>query len=269
MICILVGGGLVMCAGCGSDEAAPVELEEYTNSIGMTFKLVPAGEYQMGNDKQRDALAAEIPGSSPSDFGREDPAHPVRITKPFFLCAKEVTQEQYQKVVGSNPAENSSPQNPVENVSWTDAELFCKRLSEKEKRTYRLPTEAEWEYACRAGSTTEFHFGDDPATLPEHAWFAGNSGKKSHPVGEKKPNAWGFLDMNGNVSEWCQDWFAAEYYESSEKSDPKGPYSGSGRVHRGGSFESPVAKCRSTPRFKELPTYKSPALGFRVVLEPE
>jgi formylglycine-generating enzyme required for sulfatase activity len=244
-------------------------LKEHTNSIGMTFRLAPAGQFTMGNEKDANDLSALYPGSSNADFAAESPAHPVRLTKPFFLSVTEVTQEHYEKVMGTNPSANKTPKCPVEGVSWEDAQRFCQKLSEQESRTYRLPTEAEWEYACRAGTSTQFHFGDDAAAaLAECGWYADNADKKSHPVGEKKANPWGFHDMHGNVAEWCADWFDSDTYGSTKAPDPTGPLMGSGRVFRDGSWDSRAVLCRAARRGKDMPSFKSPSLGLRVVLEP-
>ena len=168
-----------------------------TNSIGMKLVLIPAGEFLMGS-----------PESDSDAPDEEKPQHKVRISKPFYLGVTEVTQEQYERVMGENPSRfKGDPQRPVEKVSWEDAVAFCRKLSEKEGRTYRLPTEAEWEYACRAGSQTKWSFGDDDSALKEYAWYLDNADSTTHPVAQKKPNAWGLYDMHGNVWEWCQDWY--------------------------------------------------------------
>ena len=224
------------------------------NSIGMKLRLIPAGEFMMGS------LGTE------SDRYDEETQHRVSITKPFYLGVTEVTQEQYQKVMGTNPSEFKGAQNPVETVNWVDAVEFCRKLSlmSAEKtagHVYRLPTESEWEYACRAGTTTAYSFGDDASRLSDYGWFGGNSG--THPVGEKKPNAWGLYDMHGNVYEWCQDWFGP--YRSGLATDPTGATSGSYRVIRGGSWYSFARNCRSADRGRYTPGYRSHYLGFRVL----
>jgi formylglycine-generating enzyme required for sulfatase activity len=161
----------------------------------------------------------------------------------------EVTQQQYEKVMGTNPSTTKGPQNPVEKVSWNDAVEFCRKLSAlpAEKSAgyvYRLPTEAEWEYACRAGTQTAYSFGDSESELGDYAWYDKNAGGTTHPVGSKKPNAWGLYDMHGNVFEWCQDWYGS--YPSGSVTDPTGESSGSHRVVRGGAgTASPSAVRRS------------------------
>ena len=233
---------------------APVEI---TNSIGMRLKLIPAGEFLMGDERSR---------------------HKVRITKPFYLGVYEVTQAEYERVVGENPSGFSKQGHyadlvtgmdtssyPVEMVFWGDTMEFCKRLSAKEGKTYRLPTEAEWEYACRAGTTTPYCFGDDPEGIDEYAWYENNSDHEVHPVGEKKPNAWGLHDMHGNVWEWCADWHGSDYYAVSPTDDPPGPETGSSRVDRGGSWKDPARRCVSSDRGGNVPSRRFSDLGFRVV----
>jgi formylglycine-generating enzyme required for sulfatase activity len=180
-------------------------------------------------------------GSPDSDKGRqvsdEKPQHRVRITKPFYLGKYLVTQEQWEAVMGNNPSHFKGPKNPVEQVSWDDCQQFLRQAQREvgvRGGKFQLPTEAQWEYACRAGSTTRYCFGDDESGLGEYAWYDKNSGNKTHPVGEKKPNAWGLYDMHGNVWEWCQDWYDGGYYANSPTDDPTGP--GSNRVLRGGSW---------------------------------
>jgi formylglycine-generating enzyme required for sulfatase activity len=161
----------------------------------------------------------------------------------------------------------------VERVSWEDAQAFCRSLSERPEeraacRVYRLPTEAEWEYACRAGGAGRFGFGDDEATTLDHAWVEGNSAATTHPVGQKRPNAWGLYDMHGNVWEWCGDWYEPGYYRQSPADNPRGPAAGSARVVRGGSFVNTAGTCRSGTRNFLEPTFQeSNGIGFRVVCE--
>ena len=243
-----------------------------TNSIGMRFMLVPAGEFLMGS-----------PAWDKDGQPDERPQHRVRITSPFFLGICEVTQQEYQRVVGANPSsEQLSPQQPVEMVSWFDAVQFCNRLSEREKvrpyyeisgekvtilggNGYRLPTEAEWEYACRAGTTTKWSFGDDVQQLELYAWYKGNAGSHSHPVGEKAPNAFGLYDMHGHMWEWCWDRYGEDYYRHSPVDDPQGPSSGSLRIERGGDgWNNDPQHLRSAYRDHQVPSLRFRDLGFRV-----
>ncbi len=240
---------LVKMPAGGEPEAR--EITYYTNELGMEFVLVQPGEFMMGSAR---AEAGHEVG--------EGPQHQVRITRGFYMGAHEVTQEQYAKVMGKNPSKFSGAENPVEQVSWHDAVEFCARLS-KEGRTYRLPTEAEWEYACRAGSTTAYCYGDDPGQLGEYAWYVVNSDEKTHEVGLKQPNAWGLHDVHGNVWEWCQDWFGD--YERSPAEDPAGPTSGTYRVVRGGSWFDYPLPLRSASRGRDSPSNRPEDHGFRVV----
>jgi formylglycine-generating enzyme required for sulfatase activity len=244
------------------DEPKPVVEEEpgpsgeITNGIDMKLELIPVGEFMMGS-----------PDSDEAADDDEKPQHLVRITKPFYLGVYPVTQEQYEKVMGKNPSQFKDPANPVESVSWDDAVEFCKKLSAKEGKTYRLPTEAEWEYACRAGTPTSYSFGDDEASLGEYAWFRGNAERKTHPVGQKKPNAWGLFDMHGNVWEWCQDCFGE--YTADVATDPVGPSESTYRVYRGGSWNYTAEGCRSAYRGWSTPVFRLNYLGFRVAAVPD
>jgi hypothetical protein len=204
----------------------------------------------------------------------EGPQHRVRITKPFYLGKYEVTQEQWQAVMGYNPSYFKGSKNPVESVSWQDCKLFLKKLLEREKRMgtlcrgeYTLPTEAQWEFACRAGSTTRYFFGDDESKLVEYAWnYFKDSDRKTHPVGEKEPNAWGLYDMYGNVWERCQDWWGSNYYKDSPVDDPQGPSGGLDHVSRGGGLNNPAWVCRSAFRTGTLPGRSGSSGGFRAAL---
>lgn len=236
----------------------PTKDKPIANSIGMELKLLPAATWVMGSES----------GLARDD---ENPAHKITLTKPFYIGVHEVTQEQYENVMGKNPSHFKGPNHPVESLRWESAVTFCEKLSELpgEKaagRTYRLPTEAEWEYACRAGTTTEYSFGDDESQLGEYAWSRGNGNQATHPVGQKKPNPWGLYDMHGNVWERCHDWYAA--YHPDHMIDPNGPSSGSHRVRRGGSWELTARHCRSSYRGRSLPKDRYYELGFRVVAIP-
>ncbi len=228
--------------------------ETIENSIGVTLKLIPAGTFTMGQ-------AGDV----------DEWPHEVTLTRPFYIGVYEVTNAEWRRVMGSVPSQWKDDERPVEKVSWDDANEFCRRLSEmpEEKdagRIYRLPTEAEWEYACRAGSTTEYSFGDDESLLGDFAWFDGNAGSQTHPVGQKRPNAWGLYDMHGNVWEWCSDGWAD--YPRGSVTDPKGWSWSSGRVVRGGSWYDSARFCRSSCRPGSVPSFRSNDLGFRLALSP-
>ncbi len=263
-------------AGTGGQPPQPIRPGQMiTNSIGMKLALVPAGEFLMGSPEGEE------------NRGDDEQQHRVRITQPFYLGVYEVTQEEYQKVMGANPSYFSSRGDgeahvsgidtrrfPVEGVSWEDAVEFCRRLSEKEGRPYRLPTEAEWEYACRAGTTTEYYTGNGERALGEAGWYGalstpvGNSEKRPHRVGQKRPNAFGLYDMHGNVCEWCSDWYDGSYYATSPVADPQGPSSGSLRVFRGGGWGIFPVYCRSADRLWHVPSFRYRVLGFRVASVP-
>ena len=232
-----------------------------TNSMGMKLVLIPAGEFLMGS-----------PESEANPYHQEGPQHRIRITQPFYLGAHEVTQEQYERVMGKNPSKFKGQLLPVDSVSYDDAVSSCQRLSalpseRSAGRTYRLPTEAEWEYACRAGHDHGLHFGNDHRSWVATRGLAERDGK-THPVGEKQPNAWGLYDMHGNVWEWCQDWYGQDYYAKSPPEDPPGPATGSSRVARGGGWGSPASFCRSACRSGGRPGYRVSDLGFRVASVP-
>jgi formylglycine-generating enzyme required for sulfatase activity len=231
---------------------------DYTNAIGMNFVEVKAGCFNMGRDPNFED------GSD-----NELPRHRVCIKKPFYLGKTEVTQSQWVAVMGSNPSKFKGRNNPVEQVSWDDAQNFIRRLNQKEgSNQYRLPTEAEWEYAARAGSSSTYHFGDDKGSLSQYAWFDGNSGNRTHPVAQKRPNQWGLYDMHGNVWEWVQDWYGENYYRNSVTNDPKGSESGRFRVFRGGSWSSSARDLRSARRGSNSPGNRGNVLGFRLVRQP-
>ncbi|NLW50798.1 MAG: formylglycine-generating enzyme family protein [Candidatus Brocadiaceae bacterium] len=239
------------------DGETVVDVVYYRNSIGMELAAVPAGAFAMGS-----------PRGEPARDGSERPQHEVRITRPFLIGAFEVTQEQYEAVMGGNPSQFPGARRPVDSVSWHDAVEFCRRLSEAEDCTYRLPTEAEWEYACRAGSTESYSFGADPQRLDTAGWYSRNSGGRSQDVGGRLPNAWGLYDMHGNVWEWCLDWYDSGAYRSVVSAeDPTGPARGAYRVVRGGSwFDYPVP-LRSAARGRDRASNRVADHGFRVVCE--
>jgi formylglycine-generating enzyme required for sulfatase activity len=196
---------------------------------------------------------------------REKPAHEVTLTRPYYLGKFEVTQEQYQQVMGGNPSDFKGQNLPVENVSCGDAQEFCKKASERAGVVVRLPTEAEWEYTCRAGTRTNYYTGDSDADLERAAWHHWNSDGKIHPVGQKSPNPWGLYDMHGNVWEWCADQYGD--YTGRKEAGPQDPAQGQSRVVRGGSSEELTGACRSAARTERMPNARSRFLGFRVAAE--
>ena len=232
--------------------------------VAMKLVLIPAGKFLMGS-----------PADEPQREPDEAPQRTVTISRPFHLGATEVTQPQYERVTGKNPSRFRGPDNPVDSVSWNDAVAFCRAVSDRVGRNVRLPTEAEWEYACRAGTTTPFYTG--PTISTDQANYAGNYAygpgkvgefrKKTLPVGTFAPNPWGLYDMYGNVGEWCADWYGERYYEKTgDCTDPKGPVAGDHRALRGGPWSSPPAFCRSANRFRLRPDLSGEAYGLRVAV---
>ncbi len=235
------------------------------NSIEMEFILIPAGEFEMGSpfrEKRRKLW--------------ESPVHRVTIKKPFYLGRYPVMQEQWQKVMGNNPSFFKGEKCPVENVSWVEAQAFFQKLNSLEKaddndHAYRLPTEAEWEYAARAGTATSYFFGDEESKLTEYAWFLKNSGLETHPVGLKKSNPWELYDIYGNVGEWVQD----EYHISYKGAPTDGrawentfpSVSVPVRIRRGGGWNGNAGCCRSAERLFAAQNRRFNSLGFRVVQE--
>jgi formylglycine-generating enzyme required for sulfatase activity len=272
-----VHAGVVGRPDAGPGLETPSSEGSIKNSIGMTLKLIPAGEFLMGSpDDDKDAK------------NDEKPQHRVRITRPFYLGVYEVTQAPYEAVMGSNPSLfRANDRHPVDNVSWLDAVKFCNKLGEMEGRPpcyeieggnvrvldwsrpgYRLPTEAEWEYACRANAptVTRYSFGDDEASLGEFAWFSGNSDDQTHPVGKKRPNGLGLFDMYGNVWEWCWDGYGEGYYRKFGEDDPRGLDGAASRVLRGGGWRSGPRRARSAIRYRDEPGIRDFNLGFRLAL---
>ena len=223
---------------------------QITNSIGTTLNLIPPGEFTMGSPERQ------------AGHQDDETPHLVKISQPFYLSVHEVTRAQYAQVMNNNTSRTAATTQLVAMVSWNDAVVFCGKLSEQEGMNYRLPTEAEWEYACHAGTTTIFSFGDDVRELPQYAWYNKNSTGSTHLVGKLKPNPWGLFDMHGNVWEWCQDWYAP-YGNTKGIRDPKGPAQGVRRVLRGGSFFTSPAYLRTADRHSDLPVAFHNA-GFRL-----
>jgi formylglycine-generating enzyme len=295
--------------------------KQITNSIGMKLTLIPAGEFMMGSGESAEDTIAFFKKNYGTDFLKagffenEHPQHRVQITKPFYLGTYHVTLGQFRQFVtdsgyktdaekGDNPGVldwnnkacmptinkdyswrntgfQQTDEHPVVNVSWNDAVAFCKWLSCKEGKTYRLPTEAEWEYACRAGTTTRYSSGDDPETLAKvanvadaiakakfpdwkHTIKASDGHVFTAPVGQFKPNAFGIYDMHGNVWQWCADWYGEDYYGKSPVDDPTGPDGDGGRVLRGGSWCDGPDVSRSAARGGYASDDRGPEVGFRV-----
>ncbi len=228
-----------------------------TNTLGMEFKLIPAGTFMMGSPENEE------------DRLDDEQQHEVTITRDYYMGVTEVTQSQWQQVMGTTPWKGQKnveegKDNPATYISWNDAAEFCRKLSEQEGRTYRLPTEAEWEYACRAGSDTAYSSGDEAESLGDYAWISNNSDGQVHSVGQKKPNALGLHDMHGNVIEWCADVYSA--YPRETVADPVGPPEGSERVIRGGSWVVGAGICRSAFRSDLVPLHRGKFVGFRLAL---
>ncbi|HQE28575.1 MAG TPA: chitobiase/beta-hexosaminidase C-terminal domain-containing protein [Phycisphaerae bacterium] len=215
---------------------------------------IPAGTFQMGD-------------STGNGEANELPVHTVTISQPFYIGKYEITQIQWQAVMGSNPSnfKDGDMNRPVEQVSWDDCQAFITALSTRLGRTFRLPTEAEWEYACRAGSEDDYYFGNDASLLGDYAWYIGNSNFVTHPVGQKLPNAFGLYDMHGNVWEWCNDWYGP--YAAGPETDPTGPGVGTERVLRGGSWFDYAENVRSAFRAILAPDQSNGNIGLRVVMD--
>jgi formylglycine-generating enzyme required for sulfatase activity len=245
---------------------------EVVNSIGMRLALIPPGRFRMGSP------------AGESNRNPDEIAHEVDITRAFYMGVFEVTQKQYRAVTGTNPShflkggedEDSvgsmaTDDFPVDHVSWDDAVAFCKRLSDRPQekqsgRVYRLPSEAEWEYACRAWTTSAYHFGR--AVRRELANVSASDLGRPCPVGSYPPNAFGLYDMHGNATEWCADWYDEGYYEQSARIDPPGPAEGSSRVCRGGDYLAHgEILCRSASRQYSTPELRSSFVGFRAAMD--
>lgn len=253
---------IAVCTACmlqdqNTDEVKTIYL---ANSIQMDFIQIAPCTFMMGSDS--DELERH---------GDEDPVRNVTISKDFYLGKFEVTQEQWLAIMGNNPSTFTDKadwaKHPVDNVSWDDCQLFIEKLDSLGVGTFRLPTEAEWEYACRAGTTTRFYWGTDStnSVLHDHAWGFSRAEGRSHPVGLKKPNNWGLFDMSGNVWEWCSDWRGP--YQDGDTLDPIGPQSGKSKIYRGGSWFNEPAALRSANRHGHPPDTRWTNAGLRLVLE--
>ena len=225
------------------------------NGVTLSLVWIPAGIFQMGS-----------PSTEDGHEDGESPRHRVTLTRGFWLGRHPVTQGQWQAVMGANPSQTLRPDHPVVMVSWLDVQGFLKNLAGLVSGwRFRLPSESEWEYACRAGTDTRFSLGNTEDDLARAAWFAGNSDGRTHPVATKSPNAWGLCDMHGNVFEWCGDWDAP--YPEGDVTDPRGPSAGQNRILRGGCFKCPPPYCRSANRYGAPPDRRNANIGFRVVAE--
>ncbi len=233
-----------------------------SSSFAQEMVLIKGGTFSMGDKAEADATPHEVTVSS------------------FMMDKFLVTQEFFQKVTGQNPSRWKGDKNPVEQVRWSDAVRFCNARSALEKLKpcydtnswqcdftadgYRLPTEAEFEYACRGGTTTDYFWGSTPDKIKEFAWYDKNSGGRPKPVGTKKPNPFGLFDIAGNVWEWCNDFYAVDYYKTSPKTDPRGPATGQNKVVRGGAWRFSDDNCRSGYRYNESPGYADVCFGYDI-----
>jgi formylglycine-generating enzyme required for sulfatase activity len=276
--CMMAGAAMLTC-DTAAGKPVPLKAEKkqpsqdppkhYTNGLGMKFVWIPPGSFMMGSPK----------GELRREFLRGDETeHKVTLTRGFYMGVYPVTQEEWQEVMGKNPSRFKGEKNlPVEKVTWDDCQEFVKKLrkKDKDKKAYRLPSEAEWEYACRAGTTTPFHFGETIST--EQANYDGNSvygngkkgafRKKTTPVGTFPGNVWGLHDMHGNVWQWCQDWYGR--YPKDDVTDPQGPKKGMWRVMRGGSWNERPEWSRSARRQWHQPDFDSDDCGFRLCFSAE
>ena len=267
VVFFLVSLSVVPC--CRRAEDTQSEVKVIKTKSGIEMVVIPAGRFEMG---------------SANGASNEAPAHEVWIDS-FLMDRYEVSQKQYTKFVGANPSSSKDPNKPVDTVTWTDAVLYCNLRSQAEglescyekkneawhcnfkANGYRLPTEAEWEYACRAGTEREYFFGSDLSALKKYAWYSDNSSKRTHPVGQKEPNQWGLYDLYGNVAEWCNDVYSESYYKTSPSKDPRGPEQGEIKVLRGGGWQDRAGSLRSSWRAGENCSFVdaclSDSMGFR------
>ncbi len=246
LILIILSG--LSCEKSSDPNAATGKPKIVGTRTGIEMVLIPAGWFEMGSEKGE---------------ADESPVHKIWVDS-FLMDRYEVTQEHYAKLAGSNPSHFRDNSKPVDTITWADAALYCNLRSRAEElqscydeetaecdftaNGYRLPTEAEWEYACRSRTDTEFFFGSDMRKLGSYAWYAENSNDRTHPAGQKKPNAFGLYDMYGNVAEWCNDVYSGDYYKLSPSGNPRGPEEGDKQVLRGGAWDSSIDHCRSAWR---------------------
>lgn len=261
----------ILMSGCGKNSSTSPE----NGTIEIDMVTVPAGSFKMGSDWENDP---DNPDKGEGYFLNEQPIHTVNLDS-FMMSVTEITQEKYESLMGNNPSYLNGDNLPVEQVSWEDAVKFCNRLSKLHglelcydeytlecdfiKDGYRLPTEAEWEYACRAGTTTKYYTGDDENDLKSAGWYSSNSHNTSHLVGQKEPNTWGLYDMHGNVQEWCNTWLGS--YSSQHVHNPIGDKAGYFRVIRGGFYGGWLFYCRAAYRNGFSTRRRDKFIGFRVV----
>ncbi len=266
---------LLALASCGERRSPPsTAIRVAETKGGVEMALIAVGTFTMGSE---------------SNIEADEPAHRVSVSA-FYIDTHEVTQGEFQRLMGKNPSLWKDPQNPVEQIRWHQAAAYCNARSREERLRpaydektwafdfaadgFRLPTEAEWEYACRAGTATAWFFGDSPAKLGDYAWFRDNCMRTPQAVGAKLPNPWRLYDLYGNVWEWCHDFYAEDYYKRSPERDPRGPEKGNTRVIRGGAWSSKASQCRSSYRDQEYPEFtdvcfaadRNGLIGFRCVL---
>jgi formylglycine-generating enzyme required for sulfatase activity len=279
---------LLLPALIGCERRAPKDAPP----VPTAAKAIPSAT-QIGTTTSANSGAVAGPSKSAASMARiqggkflmgdkdevDAPPHEV-VVGSFFMDTHLVTQEQFQKFMGTNPSRWKGERNPVEQLRWSDAVRFCNKRSEAEglqpcydlqtlkcnfeANGYRLPTEAEWEYACRAGATTPFFFGDNASKLGDYAWFDKNSGGRPKPVGQKQPNKWGLYDMAGNVWQWCNDFYKVDYYQEAPRENPKGPEQGQNKVLRGGAWRFSAENCRAGYRYNESPGYSDVCFGYDI-----
>jgi len=257
----LLTATLALLQGCKRKTPTDAPGETKAES-GLQMARLPAGRFTMGDENEVDATPHEVALSS------------------FYIDKHPVTQDEYRRVMKKNPSRWKAGTNPVEQVRWSDAVRYCNARSrldglrpcydlktwecDFDANGYRLPTEAEWEYACRAGTKTAYSFGNSPVKLKDYAWFKENSGKKPRPVAQKRPNNWGLYDMHGNVWEWCNDFYKVDYYQEGPEKDPKGPKTGETKVVRGGAWKFSADSCRCGYRYNENPGYVDACFGYDI-----
>jgi formylglycine-generating enzyme required for sulfatase activity len=253
-----------------AESRRPGRPPQETVFAGIAFVWVTPGSFLMGSAMSPQDKQTQY-GNPAGLYENEQPQHEVTITQGFWIGKYEVTQSQWESVMGSNPSRFVAPDRPVDSVLWAPCQAFLRRLNEAAGQDFRLPTEAEWEYACRAGSTTEFCFGDSPDGLLSYGWHAANSAGQTHPVGTLEPNACGIYDMHGNVGEWCQDFADDRYYDYTPAVDPVGPDYSLNRVWRGGSWGDTASNCRSPYRMAAATDFQgqyTPRFGLRLCKGP-